>query len=272
MPSRIDIGPEGGPFVAINENSNDLELQDINGNVIAKWDETAGAWDFQTNDLENVGGIDATGLTSDLDVKGNSLTGINAINASSANVDELNSADLATAESGTVPTAQGDGSLTMAEAGGGRFSNLLDETTATASELELSGFTASDFKIVIVELENLTVASASDSVKMRLDNDDSSVYAYNSVIGSSADTQSEFQIASPGDEGQDLSGQIELTTGSNGRSFITAAKIGWQDWRLDSLSQLIEAGGGTYSTDATSIQIFGLDGGNEQTVRAYGVE
>ena len=67
MVSRIDIGPEGGPFVAINENSNDLELQDINGNVIAKWDETAGQWDLNNN----------------------SLTGINAINASSANVGSL---------------------------------------------------------------------------------------------------------------------------------------------------------------------------------------
>ena len=67
MPSRIDIGPEGGPFVAINENSNDLELQDINGNVIAKWDETAGQWDLNNN----------------------SLTGINAIDASSANVESL---------------------------------------------------------------------------------------------------------------------------------------------------------------------------------------
>ena len=67
MVSRIDIGPEGGPFVAINENSNDLELQDINGNVIAKWDETAGQWDLNNN----------------------SLTGINAIDASSANVVSL---------------------------------------------------------------------------------------------------------------------------------------------------------------------------------------
>ena len=65
--SRIDIGPEGGPFVAINENSNDLELQDINGNVIAKWDETAGQWDLNNN----------------------SLTGINAIDAGSANVVSL---------------------------------------------------------------------------------------------------------------------------------------------------------------------------------------
>ena len=67
MVSRIDIGPDGGPYVAINENSNDLELQDINGNVIAKWDETAGQWDLNNN----------------------SLTGINAIDAGSANVESL---------------------------------------------------------------------------------------------------------------------------------------------------------------------------------------
>ena len=72
MVSRIDIGPDGGPYVAINENSNNLELQDINGNVIAKWDETEGQWDLNNN----------------------SLTGINAINASSANVEQLDTPGL----------------------------------------------------------------------------------------------------------------------------------------------------------------------------------
>ena len=72
MVSRIDIGPDGGPYVAINENSNDLELQDINGNVIAKWDETAGQWDLNNN----------------------SLTGINAIDASSANVGSVDVGEL----------------------------------------------------------------------------------------------------------------------------------------------------------------------------------
>jgi len=92
MPSRIDIGPEGGPFVAINENSNDLELQDINGNVIAKWDETAGQWDFNSNDLTNVGGIVANNLTAqnsatlggNLDAGGNSLTNAAAIDTTQA--------------------------------------------------------------------------------------------------------------------------------------------------------------------------------------------
>ena len=72
MVSRIDIGPDGGPYVAINENSNDLELQDINGNVIAKWDETEGQWDLNNN----------------------SLTGINAIDAGSANVGSLSTDSL----------------------------------------------------------------------------------------------------------------------------------------------------------------------------------
>jgi len=65
MVSRIDIGPDGGPYVAINENSNDLELQDINGNVIAKWDETAGQWDLNNNSLSGINAIDASSATLD---------------------------------------------------------------------------------------------------------------------------------------------------------------------------------------------------------------
>src|SRR6056297_3328010 len=72
MPSRIDIGPEGGPFVAINENSNDLELQDINGNVIAVWDETEGQWDLNNNSLTNINAIDASSATLD-DATANTL-------------------------------------------------------------------------------------------------------------------------------------------------------------------------------------------------------
>ncbi|HMA78218.1 MAG TPA: hypothetical protein VKP88_03680, partial [Candidatus Paceibacterota bacterium] len=63
MVSRIDIGPDGGPYVAINENSNDLELQDINGNVIAVWDETEGQWDLNNNSLTNINAIDASSAT-----------------------------------------------------------------------------------------------------------------------------------------------------------------------------------------------------------------
>jgi hypothetical protein len=65
MVSRIDIGPDGGPYVAINENNNDLELQDINGNVIAVWDETAGQWDLNNNSLTNIDAIDASSVTAD---------------------------------------------------------------------------------------------------------------------------------------------------------------------------------------------------------------
>src|SRR6056297_54990 len=65
MPSRIDIGPEGGPYVAINENSNDLELQDINGNVIAVWEEKEGQWDLNNNSLTNINAIDASSATLD---------------------------------------------------------------------------------------------------------------------------------------------------------------------------------------------------------------
>ena len=108
MVSRIDIGPEGGPFVAINENNNNLELQDINGNVIAKWDETAGQWDLNNN----------------------SLTGINAIDAGSVDV-----GDLRTNPTGALVQLDGNQSVASdtaatlgwdVEASRGEVSNLLD--------------------------------------------------------------------------------------------------------------------------------------------------
>jgi hypothetical protein len=42
-----------------------LELQDINGNVIAKWDETAGQWDLNNNSLTNIDAIDASSVTAE---------------------------------------------------------------------------------------------------------------------------------------------------------------------------------------------------------------
>ena len=54
MPSRINIGPENGPYVAINESSGNLQLEDNTGNVVAEWDETNAQWDFANNTLNNV--------------------------------------------------------------------------------------------------------------------------------------------------------------------------------------------------------------------------
>jgi hypothetical protein len=64
MPSRINVGPDGGPYIAINENSGDIELEDNSGNVVAKWDESATQWDFSSNDIQNVGLIDTSSVTT----------------------------------------------------------------------------------------------------------------------------------------------------------------------------------------------------------------
>ena len=70
MPSRINIGPEDGPYVAINESSGNLQLEDNSGNVVAEWDETNAQWDFANNTLNNVDALNSNSVnTEGLDSK-----------------------------------------------------------------------------------------------------------------------------------------------------------------------------------------------------------
>jgi hypothetical protein len=62
---EVEIGPDGGPFVSVNENAGDIELKDNSGTVVAKWDESATQWDFVSNDLTNVGVLEAGQLNND---------------------------------------------------------------------------------------------------------------------------------------------------------------------------------------------------------------
>jgi hypothetical protein len=56
MPSRIRIGPDGGPYVIVEEDNGDVNISSPNGNV-----------DFQTDDISNVGALTADSLsTADL--------------------------------------------------------------------------------------------------------------------------------------------------------------------------------------------------------------
>lgn len=48
MPSRIRIGPDGGPYVIVEEDNGDVNISSPNGNV-----------DFQTDDISNVGALTA---------------------------------------------------------------------------------------------------------------------------------------------------------------------------------------------------------------------
>ena len=74
MPSRINIGPENGPYVAINESSGNLQLEDNSGNVVAEWDETNTQWDFANNTLNNVDALNSNSVSAEqLDI-GESIT------------------------------------------------------------------------------------------------------------------------------------------------------------------------------------------------------
>ena len=65
MPSRINIGPEDGPYVAINESSGNLQLEDNSGNVVAEWDDGQSQWDFVENDISGVGAFDSESVNTE---------------------------------------------------------------------------------------------------------------------------------------------------------------------------------------------------------------
>ena len=65
MGSRINIGPEDGPYVAINESSGNLQLEDNSGNVVAEWDEANAQWDFANNTLSNVDALNSNSVNTD---------------------------------------------------------------------------------------------------------------------------------------------------------------------------------------------------------------
>ena len=65
MPSRINIGPEDGPYVAINEENGNLQLEDNSGNVVAEWDETNAQWDFANNTLNNVDALNSNSVNTE---------------------------------------------------------------------------------------------------------------------------------------------------------------------------------------------------------------
>ena len=64
MPSRINIGPENGPYVGINEENGNLQLEDNSGNVVAEWDETNAQWDFANNTLNNVDALNSNSVST----------------------------------------------------------------------------------------------------------------------------------------------------------------------------------------------------------------
>jgi len=76
MASELFLGPDGGPYVSVNENSGDIELKDNSGNVVAFWDESNTQWDVQTNDIQNVGSLGVGSLSDGVAGSGNSIDAV----------------------------------------------------------------------------------------------------------------------------------------------------------------------------------------------------
>jgi len=59
------MGPDGGPYIAINENSGNIELEDNTGTTVAIWDDTNSQWDFQNNPISNVDSFTSNSVNTD---------------------------------------------------------------------------------------------------------------------------------------------------------------------------------------------------------------
>ena len=183
MVSRIDIGPDGGPYVAINENSNNLELQDINGNVIAKWDETAGQWDLNNN----------------------SLTGINAINASSVSTED---ADITVGSVGTLTDEDGNRDQ--------RFNRITTQTIENDNPLIFDNLSLERFgKTYWVEISWEIVEDVGfENMFLRFNEDDRNVYDYQTRNLTFIEDGDSFPLAR-GQQGDQHDIVLQITRGDN---------------------------------------------------------
>ena len=106
MASRINIGPENGPYVAINESSGNLQLEDNSGNVVAEWDETNAQWDFANNTLNNVDALNSNSVNTEDAVIKKPIHDIRAYGASESSTENDNAIndaiDAAEATGGSV--------------------------------------------------------------------------------------------------------------------------------------------------------------------------
>jgi len=58
------MGPDGGPYIAINENSGNIELEDNTGTTVAIWDDANSQWDFQNNPISNVDSLTSNSVNT----------------------------------------------------------------------------------------------------------------------------------------------------------------------------------------------------------------
>ena len=110
MPSRIRIGPEGGPYVIVDENNGILDITTPNDEV-----------DFGNNDLINaaLGGI--------LDAKGNDITNVDALNSNSVNTESASIAENDGLSVAGFTSQQHDNLLASIEASGSGISETVSD-------------------------------------------------------------------------------------------------------------------------------------------------
>ncbi len=115
MPSRIRIGPDGGPYVIVEENNGDLDITTPDNTI----------------DLQNSGLINAA-LSGVLDAQNNDISNVGALTADSVSTDAI---DITPEDSGTVSlTANGVQVLTTPDSKYGS-----DYWTVLMSPVENSG-------------------------------------------------------------------------------------------------------------------------------------
>ena len=122
MVSRIDLGPDGGPYVEIDEDAGDLVIRVPNNTV-----------DFDSNDLLNAvlqnatmdgGSLDGVSLASALDADTQEIQNANLQNATLSDALDANNQDL---------NSVGTASVTALEAGNVSITNAGSILSSTAS-------------------------------------------------------------------------------------------------------------------------------------------
>ena len=151
MPSRINIGPENGPYVAINEENGNLQLEDNSGNVVAEWDETNAQWDFANNTLNNV----------------------DALNSNSVSVEEGNVQNVDDEDETAIPNTTFVEDKTGDET---RHLVARDELTQTGDDISFhqDGLNAQSEHII----RYVALPRSPGSVRLRFNNDDGANYHY----------------------------------------------------------------------------------------------
>lgn len=178
----------------------------------------------------------------------------------------LNGADLANAASGTVPQAQGDGTLAMASVGGGGI--WTEDANSPQTDTGASSHTytlANTFDIVLVQVQFKDTSATTNVLDLRANGDTGPNYDFVRSSGTTAAGSSqvtEINALGGGDERTDffvVDGRWTdaWTGGTPPPDGISTRAVGWNNGTITSpLTQLTIVGDGTFDI---SWNVFGRD-------------